>query len=116
MLIEKRRESEIARRKGRALKTVIQSIWLAISFAGAYFFVQILFEEGIVSQGAFYGLGVPTSVPRWVFEWFIIFLIVVAMQFVFILGYVIASPEGRQRAGQATAFSKNPDPLDREYR
>lgn len=116
MLIEKQRQSELARRKGQALKTIIQGIWLAITFVGAYFLVQMIFEQGLISLGAFYELGIPRSVPRWVFEWVIIFLIVVGMQFVFVLGYVIASPEGRQRAGQATPYSKNPDPLDNEYR
>ena len=116
MLIEKQREAEIARRKGQALKTIIQGIWLAITFVGAYFFVQILFERGIITTAAFYNAGIPTSIPRWVFEWVFIFLIVVGMQFVFVFGYMIASPEGRQRAGRATAHSKNPDPLDNEYR
>ena len=117
MMIEKQREAEEARRKGQAVKTIIQTIWLLISFVGAYFFVQILFDQNIISTTAFGATwDVLANVPRWVYEWVFIFLIVLGMQFIFVLGYVMASPMGRQRAGQPTIHSNNPDPLDNQYR
>ena len=117
MLIEKQRDAEQRRRKGQAVKTIIQVIWLAISFVGAYLFIQMLFDRSIISTTAFGASWEPLGeIPSWVYEWVFIFLIVVGMQFVFILGFIIASPRGRQRTGKPTAYSHNPDPLDNQYR
>ena len=117
MLIEKQREAEEARRKGQAVRTIIQTIWLGITFVAAYFFVGELVNRGIISATAFGASWEPLGrVPTWAYEWVFIFLIVVGMQFIFILGFMISSHRGRQRSGQATAYSNNPDPLDNQYR
>lgn len=116
MRLEKKHEEELARRKGLTGKTIVQVIWLLFTGALAYFFVNYLFNEGIVTPGVFYNqLFIPRSIPELGLKLLMVFGLVIIMQFVFILGYIIASPEGRRRTGDATMHSRNKDPFDDRF-
>jgi hypothetical protein len=113
MRLEKKREEEMARRKGLTGKTIIQVIWLLVTGVLAYFFTNYLFSEGILNVNTFYNqLYIPRSIPEVGVKLIIVFGLVIVMQIVFSIGYIIASPEGRRRTGEATMHSRNKDPFD----
>jgi hypothetical protein len=112
MKLEKKRDEEMAARKGMTGKTIIAFIWLAISGVIAYFLVNYLFETDVLSYGTFYGLGIPRSVPQWVITGVLIILIVIIMQTFLMLGFMLASPEGRRRTGDPSLYSHNKEPFD----
>ena len=112
MRLEKKREEELARRKGMTGKTIIQFIWLLISFGIAYFVVKALFDQRVLSYNMIYGVGVPRTVPGWAIMLVFMFVIVVAMQFFIFIGYALANPEGRRRTGDPTMQSRTKDPYD----
>lgn len=112
MRLEKKREEELAGRKGLAGRTVFQLIWLAISFAVAYFLVNALFEQGTISFNMVYGVGIPRSIPEWAITLAFMIVVVVAMQFFLFIGYAVANPEGRRRTGDPTMHSHSSDPYD----
>jgi hypothetical protein len=116
MRLDRIREEEAAKRKGRARKTIIQLIWLLLSFVGAYFLTQYLFEQGVISYNAIYRMlaTTPRTVPQIVITGGIMLIIVFIMQMFLFLGFFFASPEGRRRPGTPTLYSRNPDPLDPE--
>lgn len=117
MRIEKKKEQELAQRKGLTRRTVIQVIWLLLSGVIAYFIVQALFDGGYISMEFFRNeLAIPQEVPDIAIEGGLVLLIVFVMQFFLIFGYVVASPQGRERSGKPSAYSSNPDPLENEYR
>lgn len=116
MRLERQREEEVARRKGSAFKTIIGTIWLGLCFAGAYFFVGFLFQEGYVRPSFFWN---QLFIPRWIdadwirilFAVFIVFL----MNFFLLIGFAFSSATGRTRPGEPSLKSRNPDPLDKTY-
>lgn len=107
MLLEKKREEEFAKRKGSTKKTIIQTIWLAISAVGGYFFVDWLNSSGTLTYTSLYGMGLPRSVPEWGIMVGLILGVVIVMQLVFTLGYVLGSPAGREKRNQASLHSYN---------
>ena len=116
MRLEKKREEELSRRKGLTGKTIIQVIWLLITGTLAFFFVNYLFSAGLVSASTFYNqLYIPRSVPELGVKLIMVFGLVIVMQIVFSIGYIIASPEGRRRTGDATLHSRNKDPFDDRF-
>ncbi|WP_420645735.1 hypothetical protein [Candidatus Leptofilum sp.] len=116
MRLEKKHEEELAKRKGLTGKTVIQVIWLLFTGTLAYFFVNYLFSEGILRPGIFYNqLFIPRSVPEIGLKLIVVLGLVIVMQIVFSLGYIIASPEGRRRTGDASMYSRNKDPFDDRF-
>ncbi len=116
MRLEKKHEEELARRKGLTGRTIIQVIWLLITGTLAYLFTNYLFSEGIVNANTFYNqLLIPRAVPEIGLKLIMVFGLVIVMQIVFSLGYIIASPEGRRRTGDATMHSRNKDPFDDRF-
>jgi uncharacterized membrane protein len=116
MRLEKKREEELAKRKGLTGKTIIQVIWLLFTGTLAYFFTNYLFSQGIISANTFYNqLFIPRSVPELGVKLIMVFGLVIIMQIIFSLGYIIASPEGRRRTGDATLTSRNKDPFDDRF-
>ena len=113
MLIQKKREREFAQYKGLTIRTIIQSIWLVLSILVAYFAIQYLLNEDIVSYGLIRGV---LAVPRWVPDWGLlvgmILVFVIIMQFFFILGFVIINPLGRVRPGRPSMRKSVADPLE----
>lgn len=113
MRLEKRQQEELNKRKGLATRTVLMTIWLAICFAIAYFIAGYLFEGGYLSENLFYNdLRIPRSVSANGLKIIVSIAIVIVMQIVFSFGFVLASPEGRRRTGDATLHSRNKDPFD----
>lgn len=116
MRLEKKREEELAKRRGLTGRTIIQVIWLLITGTLAYFFVNYLFSQGIVTANIFYNqLLIPRSVPEIGLKLLMVLGIVIVMQIVFSIGFIIASPEGRRRTGDATLKSRNKDPFDDRF-
>lgn len=116
MRLEKKREEELSRRKGLTGKTIIQVIWLLVTGTLAYFFTNYLFNEGLLNANTFYNqLYIPRSVPELGVKLIIVFGLVIVMQIVFSIGYIIASPEGRRRTGDASMHSRNKDPFDDRF-
>lgn len=117
MRLEKKREQELARREGFATRTILQFIWLILTSVVAFLAIQWLFANNYLDYNFFYRtFGIPRTVPDWVFVAGLVLIAVIVLQFFFVLGYVVASPAGRERMGRPTPYSKNPDPLQDDYR
>ncbi len=112
MRLEKKHEEELEKRKGLAGKTIIQVIWLIISFIIAYFLVQYLINNNYLSYSMIYGVGIPREVPEVVILLTLMLFIVVAMQFFLFIGFAFTNPEGRRRTGTPTLHSRTKDPYD----
>ena len=116
MRLEKKRDRELARRKGLARRTVALVLWLIISGVIAYFAVRYLFETQLLDYNYFYFvLGLPAWVPRWAITAVLVLFTGSLMQFFFIFGYTITRPEGRRRSGKPTTHTTNPDPFENDY-
>ncbi len=116
MRLEKKRAEELSKRKGLTGKTIVQVIWLLVTGTLAYFFASYLFDQGLVTTGLFYNqLYIPRSVPLWGLKLIMVLGMVIVMQIVFSIGFIIASPEGRRRTGDATMHSRNKDPFDDRF-
>ncbi len=116
MRLEKKNEEMLARRKGLTGRTIVQSIWLLMSLAVAYFVATYLLNEGIITYQMIYGqLGLPRTVPEWAILLGIMLLIVFFMQFILIFGFMLAAPEGRRKLGEPSLSSRNIDPFDDKY-
>lgn len=117
MRIDRRHEEELASRRGFARRTVIQSIWLLLSAAATYLFVDYLLDNDYLAYEQFYR---QFSLPQWLPEWAImlalIVLGVVILQFFFFLAFALVSPEGRTQTGRATLRSRHKDSFDDDYR
>ena len=117
MRLEKQREEELARRKGNWYRTILGAIWLGLCFAGAYFLLGWLFDTGQLRPSFFYNqLFVPRSIDTDLLQILVAIVIVVIMNFFVLLGYGFTSRRGRIRPGTPSLRSRNPDPLDKEYR
>ncbi len=116
MRLEKKHDEMLAKRKGLTGKTIAQVIWLLVTGGLAYLFVNYLFNAGIITSGLFYNqLLIPRSVPEIGLKLIVVFGMVIVMQIVFSIGYIIASPEGRRRTGEASMHSRNKDPFDDRF-
>ena len=112
MRLEKKKDEEIAARKGMTGKTIVAFIWLAISAVAAYYLVNYIIDTGSLKYSTFYSMGLPEQVPDWAIMAAMVFLVVAFMQAVLIFGYMIASPEGRRHTGDASLYSHSKDPYD----
>jgi putative flippase GtrA len=107
MRLEKKKDDEIAARQGMTGRTIITVIWLGISALAAYFLVQYIFDTNVLRYSTFYNMGLPSSVPKWVIMTFLVIIVVAIMQTFLMFGFMIASPEGRRRTGDPTAYSRS---------
>ncbi|MCB9421467.1 MAG: hypothetical protein H6667_16810 [Ardenticatenaceae bacterium] len=112
MRLDQKREEELERRKGKTGKTIIQFIWLLISFVVAYFVVKFIIDAGYLTYNMIYGVGIPRSIPTIVITIVLMFVVVVFMQFFLFIGFMVANPEGRRRTGDPTLKSRTKDPYD----
>jgi uncharacterized membrane protein YedE/YeeE len=116
MRLDRVREHELAKRKGSTLRTIVQTIWLFVSFGVAYYVSQWLFAENILNYGFFYTqLYIPRSVPPGLILGALMLFIVIVMQLFVFIGFFIGTPRGRAKSGQPSGFSSNPDPFDTPY-
>jgi hypothetical protein len=117
MRLDRRREEELARRKGLTTRAIVQGIWLLISAVAAYFFVRYLMDNDYLSYAFLYNR---VLVPRWIPEWAVllglVLIGVIILQFFFLLAFALVSAQGRAKSGTPTAYSSNPDPFDSDYR
>ncbi|HIP73612.1 MAG TPA: hypothetical protein EYH05_19720 [Anaerolineae bacterium] len=113
MRIEKKKEEELAERKGLTKRTIAQLIWLGLSFVLGYFLAEYLFDSGVLTPSLFYvQLFIPRSVPQWGLVLMVTVAIVIVLQIMFVFGFILASPEGRRRTGNPSLRSRNKDPFD----
>ena len=112
MRLEKKHEEELDKRRGLASRTLIQIIWLIISFTIAFFLVDYLFGQDYISFNMVYQAGIPRIVPEWAITLVLMIFVVAIMQFLLFMGYAFTSPEGRRRTGDPTLKSRARDPYD----
>ncbi len=112
MRLDRKKEEEVARRRGSASKTLIQMVWLLISLAIAYALTLYLFNQGTITADFLYRQGIPRSIPEWGLQLGVTLLITIFMQMFLLLGFVIANPEGRRKLGEPTLVSRNKDVFD----
>jgi hypothetical protein len=112
MRLEKKKDEELAARKGMTGKTIVALIWFIISGIAAYFLITYLIDQDYLSLSIFYQMGIPRSVPDWVFFAFLILIVIIFMQFFLLFGFIIASPEGRRHTGDPSLHSRSKDPFD----
>ena len=116
MRIEKKKEEELAERKGLTKRTIAQFIWLGLSFVLGYFLAKYLFDSGILTPSLFYvQLFIPRAVPEWGLLAMTTIAIVIVLQIIFAIGFILASPEGWRRTGDPSLQSRHKDPFDDGY-
>lgn len=117
MRIEKQQEADLAARKGSTGKTIIQSLFLLISFVLAYFIASYMFDNGILNYGSLKTAFsfVPFNLPSWVFLGGVMLIIVVIIQFFVSIGFTLGSPEGRRKTGKPSLHSRVKDPNDSQW-
>ncbi|MBK8434136.1 MAG: hypothetical protein IPL28_23880 [Chloroflexi bacterium] len=108
-MLEKKRLAEKRKRRGTTKRTIVQSIWLGVSAAAAYFFLSWLTTSETLSYDDIYRMGIPREIPEWGVLVGGIIIIVLVMQMVFVFGYILGSPQGRVRSGTASAYSTSED-------
>lgn len=117
MRIDRHRDEELARRKGFARRTVIQSVWLLFSAVATYLFIRYLMSNDYLSYDLLYRqLSLPRSLPEWAILLAMIVIGVVILQFFFFLAFALVSPDGRTQTGRATPYSRHQDSFDDNYR
>lgn len=114
MRLQKKEEEELAEREGLAKRTVIQVVWLIISFAIAYYLVTTMVDQKAYDQ-IYASLSIPAKVPTEVILAVLMFAIVIIMQFILFMAFAFSSPEGRRNTGDASLHSRRKDPFDRGY-
>lgn len=115
MYMEKKRQAEMAKRKGLTKRTFAQFFLMLLAAVAAAGIVYWLETSGEFSVTRFYSMGIPTWVPTWGLLVGFGFVIMIAIQFLIGIGFVIGSPAGRERQGQATAHSKTIDFTDSSF-
>lgn len=117
MRLEKKRLSDLEKRKGLTGRTVVQTIWLVITAVVAYFLLEaFIAQELFTYQQLRRWMFIPPTVPEWAVQAGAILVFVIVMQFFFIFGFAFFSNTGRTRPGSPSLVSRDPDPLDKEYR
>lgn len=117
MRLDRKKDSELAERKGLAVRTIIQTVWFVLSGLIAYVVLDYLFDTQQLTYDFFYSsLAIPRSVPEVAILGALVLIFVFFMQFFLILGYAIASPQGRERTGDPSPYSQTFDPMQDDYR
>ena len=115
MKLQKKRDAELAAREGSAKTTIIYGIWFIISIALGYGLFYYLDSSGTLTMRALRGdLSLPNSIPEWVIMAVGVFLFVVVAQIALGFGFLIASPDGRRKAGKGDLRSRHKE-LDERY-
>ncbi len=116
MKIEKRREQELAKREGNWKRTLLQTFALLVSFGIAYVAVGFLDEQKIITTGMVRGaFQLSSRVPQWAVIGGMMLVIVVLIQFILMIGYFAASPQGRRKAGDGDMYSTNKEQYERPH-
>ena len=116
MRLDAKREKELARRKGLALRTILAIIWLALCIALAFWFVSYLFDNELLNMSFFRNrLLIPFSISDTFIVIGLVVVLVVAINFVVLVIYGLFSPTGRRRPGTPSMYSADPEPDDHKY-
>lgn len=117
MRLEKRHEADLAARKGSTGRTIIQFLFLLISFVIAYFIASYMFDNGMLSYGVIRSAFsfVPFYIPSWSILGGAMLIIVVIIQFFVSIGFTLGSPEGRRKTGKPSLHSRVKDPNDSQW-
>ncbi len=113
MKIQQKKERELAQREGSAKTTLIQGTWLLISFIIAYFLFSYLDSSGTLTVRAIRSaLFIPGSIPDWGILAGAMLIFVIISQIALALGFFLASPSGRRKAGHGDLYSRHNDMND----
>lgn len=113
MWIDKKRQVEIEKRKGLSARTGVVVGVLVIGFVGTYLLTSLLFSSGTLSVDMFYNdLGIPRSIDQNIIHLGLVLLIVIALQFLAVMGFALTNPEARKRSGLPSAVAQDPDFLN----
>ncbi len=116
MRLDAKRERELDRRKGLALRTILAFIWLGLCFAAAYYLVLYLFAVDFFTWGLFRGqLRIPYTISDTIVQIGVTVVLVVAINFVVLIIYGLFSSAGRRRPGTPSMYSADPDPDDHKF-
>lgn len=116
MRLDAKRDRELAKRRGFALRTVLAVIWLGICFVGAYYLVEYLFASELLTFGFFRGqLRIPFEISDTAIVIGLMVVIVVAINFIVLVIYGLFSPAGRRRPGTPSMYSADPDLDDHKF-
>lgn len=116
MRLDLQRQAAAAKRRGQTGRTILAVIWFILSFVIAYYLTGWLNENDIVTTGFLYNqFGISRTVDPLIVRGAFMVVIVIVMQFFTLLGYAFTSRAGRTRPGDASLYSRNPDPVDRSY-
>ncbi len=115
MLLDKKRNREIAERHRRTRQTLLQSVFLIIASILAGGITYFIFTNDLLTTESFYTLGLPRAIPVWGIYFAMGFGILGAIQLLFSIGFMIGSPQGRRKAGTATLESSTADPNDNPF-
>ncbi|MEM7117695.1 MAG: hypothetical protein AAF614_35005 [Chloroflexota bacterium] len=116
MRLEQAQEERLAKRKGLTGRTIIQMIWLVLTGTAAYFLTTLVFaRNGNLYEVLYSQFSIPRFISPTILFWAIVIAIVLLMQLVFVLGFLMASPEGWRRPGEPSLYSRNREPFDDRY-
>ncbi len=116
MWIDKKRQVETEKRKGLSVRTGIVVGVLVIGFVGTYLLTSWLFSSGTLSVDVFYNdLGIPRTINENIIQLGLVLFMVIALQFLAVMGFALTNPEARKRSGMPSAIAQNPDYLDSQY-
>jgi hypothetical protein len=116
MRLDAKRERELAKRKGLAVRTILAFAWLAFCFVVAYFLVNYLFQEDVFTWRFFRTqLRIPYTVSDLAIQFGVMVVLVVAVNFVILVIYGLFSSTGRRRPGTPSMYSADPDPDEHKF-
>ena len=116
MRLDAKREREVARRKGLTVRTILAMLWMALCILAAYYLANYLFENEILKMSFFRGpLRIPYSISDTVIVIGFMLVIVIAINFLFLVVYGLFSSAGRRRPGTPSMYSADPDPDDHKF-
>ena len=114
MRIEMKHEAELEKRKGLTWRTILAVLWLLGSFFASYLIAIWLFSEEYLSTASIYrSLMVPANISETVITLGTAFVIFLAIQFIVLILFALASPKAKRRTGVPRAESDDPDPYEK---
>ena len=116
MRLDAQRDKVLEKRRGFARRTIFATIWFVLCIVGSYFLVDYLFDNDIITYTFFYRqLSVPANWDQRIILAGVIFVLVVAINFIVLVGFSFFSFEGRRRPGDPSLYSQDPDRDDQKY-
>ncbi|MDX1615303.1 MAG: hypothetical protein R3300_13395 [Candidatus Promineifilaceae bacterium] len=107
MRLERKKEAELARRKGNAVRTIIMLLWLLFSGLVAWGITEWLQESGTltIQRVRTYLFLSPEIDSLWI-RLGMMLIIIMAMQLVLLFVFAMFSKSARRRPGDASLYSR----------